>query len=112
MDRSNHLSQILFGQDLEEITGETGPEKEPGKKAAADKRLKEFKNFMSTGPGRFLFEGWKQRVKREIMLIISNPAVDTCICPVCSQIKSIRHTVAFCVEAQEMVSKKIKEEKK
>ena len=92
--------QILFGED-DPFIDYTKPENQPRLNALRQKKFESLKIFRD-GPGKPLFDQWKEKIKRDTLVMLSG-TVD-CNCKVCQKVREIQFLLGMILQIEIFLS--------
>jgi len=93
--------KILFDESLEAIPDPNKPENSAHLNLVVKENRERLKRF-ANGPGKVLFDRWKDQIRREALGLIVAPDID-CNCAVCGAIKTIKNKFELILEAEKVL---------
>jgi hypothetical protein len=102
--------KVLYSEAYKTPPDPNKPENIPYAKAKSKERAKAFERLMK-GPGKPLFEEWRENVKRYNLALLFLPEDKLCGCPACMAIRKIRSTLELWLEAEKILAQEEKPNK-
>jgi hypothetical protein len=105
LDATSIAWKIIFGEDYERIPDPNKPENIPYFTAQKRERQESLERLIS-GPGRVLFEQWRDKLKSGLLSVLVSPDDNTCHCSACMQLRRLRMIFELWLEAQRVLEEK------
>ncbi len=95
--------KVLFDEEYRHTPDPNKPENTAFFNAKKKRQVDQLKQFID-GPGKVLFERWKDKIKKNTLALICNPEVQKCSCSTCLLAREIQAIFSLLLEAEEALS--------
>jgi len=96
---------VLFNDDREKTPDPNKPENLPYITARKRERKESLEKLMS-GPGRVLFEQWREQLRGGMVSLLSSKDIGSCHCSVCNELFRLKIIFGLWLEAQRILEEK------
>ena len=94
--------ELIYGEEYEVTPDPNKPENLHHLKAKKKQTVDGFKRLMR-GPGKVLFEQWKERVRKTNLALLFLPKENLCGCPACDTIREVRGILELWIDAEQIL---------
>ena len=95
--------EILYDEHFKTPPDPNKPENIPYARAKSRERAKSFERLMK-GPGKPLFEEWKDKIRKYNLALLFLPKDKLCNCAACMAIREMRATLELWLEAKRVLA--------